>query len=605
MEVLKTFFELLTVRERRYLYLLFFAVLVMAGLEVVSVASIMPFLSVAADPASVHENVYLSWAFQTLGFDETNNFLIALGLASLGALVVSNTFIVLTTWALYRYAWGRNDNLSRRLLRSYLHRPYEYFLTHNSSELGKNILEEVKEVTNGMIIPGLKGASKGIVAVFIIGFLIFIDPVVASMVAIVLGVSYTVVYFAVKDRLDKYGKNRVKNNTKRYKIVSESFGGIKEVKLRGKEDIFISQYSDPSKWYSRYQARYRVIKKAPRYILEAVAFGGIILIAVYLIVVQNDLQKVIPILGLYAFAGYRLMPALQQAFKGIASAHFNLAALEMLRRGLESGTSSESGTTMGERKVGEKGFSDDTLQLNNRLVLKDVCFSYPDAEEAAIKDLSLEIPAHTTVGFVGKTGSGKTTAVDLILGLLRPQEGLISVDGIPLQEGTIGQWQRDIGYVPQQIYLSDDTIARNIAFGVPQERIDLDAVKDAARRAHIANFVVDELPDQWNTVVGERGVKLSGGQRQRIGIARALYHNPSVLVFDEATSALDQATEAKVMEAIYELEGDHTMLMIAHRLSTVKRADNIVMLENGAKVGEGTYEELEHRHSKFRSMAFS
>jgi ATP-binding cassette subfamily C protein len=209
------------------------------------------------------------------------------------------------------------------------------------------------------------------------------------------------------------------------------------------------------------------------------------------------------------------------------------------------------------------------------------------------------------VGFVGRTGSGKTTAVDLLLGLLRPQEGTVEVDGTPLTENNLRAWQRTIGYVPQDIYLSDDTVARNIAFGVPRDEIDLALVKDAARRAHIFDYVENELPEQWGTVVGERGVKLSGGQRQRIGIARALYHQPSVLVFDEATSALDQSTEASVMEAIYDLDEGHTILIISHRLSTVQRADRIYMLENGRKVGAGTYDELMDDHTKFRSMALS
>jgi ATP-binding cassette subfamily C protein len=209
------------------------------------------------------------------------------------------------------------------------------------------------------------------------------------------------------------------------------------------------------------------------------------------------------------------------------------------------------------------------------------------------------------VGFVGRTGSGKTTAVDVILGLLRPQQGEIRVDDTPLRDDTLRRWQQNIGYVPQHIYLSDDTVARNIAFGVAPENIDMDAVKEAARRAHIHDFVEEDLPERWETVVGEQGVKLSGGQRQRVGIARALYHGPSVLVFDEATSALDQSTEASVMEAIYDLEARHTILLIAHRLSTVERADNIFMLEKGEKVGEGTYEELMGDHPKFRSMALS
>jgi ATP-binding cassette subfamily C protein len=296
------------------------------------------------------------------------------------------------------------------------------------------------------------------------------------------------------------------------------------------------------------------------------------------------------------------MPALQQAFQGIASARFNLAALDALHQGLKK-EETPSGCELREGHRNDETV--DALGINDRLVLDDVCYMYPGSDELAIEDLSLKISAHTTVGFVGKTGSGKTTTVDLILGLLRPQHGIISVDGDPLNENTLRSWQQAIGYVPQDIYLSDDTVARNIAFGVPQKKIDMKSVKDAARRAHIHDFVVSKLPNRWETVVGERGVKLSGGQRQRIGIARALYHNPSVLVFDEATSALDQKTEASVMEAIYELEENHTVLMIAHRLSTVRRADNIFMLEDGRKIGEGTYEKLKRRHSKFQSMALS
>lgn len=574
----------------------------MAGLEVVSVASIMPFLSVASDPAVIQENAYLSWAYSTFDFADTNTFLIALGLAALVALLTSNAFIVFTTWALFRYVWERNHSLSWRLLRRYLHRPYEYFLTHNSAELGKNILEEVKEVATQMLLPAMRGGAKSIVALAIMGFLVFVDPWVALIAAAGLGISYTAIYFAVKNRLDTYGQKRVETNTQRYQFVSEAFGGIKEVKLRGKENAFLKQYEAPSKWYSRYQARHKVIRQAPRYVLEGVAFGGIILIAVYLIAVQENMEQVIPMLGLYAFAGYRLMPALQQAFKGIASARFNMAALEALHKDLQEGS---NGTVHPNSNKTSAEESPLPLTLNNRIVLNDIYFTYPGANEPAIKDLSLTIPAHTTVGFVGKTGSGKTTTVDLILGLLQPESGTITVDDTSLEGSTVRQWQQNIGYVPQQIYLSDDTVARNIAFGVPEENIDMKSVRDAARRAHIFEFVEEELPNRWETVVGERGVKLSGGQRQRIGIARALYHNPSVLVFDEATSALDQKTEASVMEAIYELEGNHTILMIAHRLSTVRRADNIVMLEGGEKVGEGTYDNLAHQHKEFQSMALS
>jgi ABC-type multidrug transport system fused ATPase/permease subunit len=600
MDVLRRLFSLLTRRERRNLYILFVAVLLMASLQVASVASIMPFLSVASDPSIIQENEYLRWAYTTFGFDDNRSFLIALGLGALIVLVVSNVFIILTRWAMERYSWGRNHSLSRRLLRSYLYRPYEYFLTRNSSELGKNILEEVKEVTDQMLKPTLRGVAKAVVALFIVGFLVYFDPTVALMVTVVLGAAYGGIYLLVRSQLDKRGEARVEANTKRYQFVGEAFGGIKEVKIQGKEEAFLDLYDDPSERYAWNQALYRVIKKSPRYIIEMVAFGGIILIAVYLIAIQENIQQVIPVLGLYAFAGYRLLPALQEAFHGLASARFNIAALDKLHRDLK-GLSEAEAPSFGA--AGEPSAS--PLVLDDELALRGVSYTYPDAHEPAIKDLSLSIPARSMVGFVGKTGSGKTTAVDLILGLLRPQTGEVIIDGTPLRTDNLRCWQQTLGYVPQHIYLSDDTVARNIAFGVAEDQIDMEAVREAARRAHIFNHIEQDLPDRWETVVGEQGVKLSGGQRQRIGIARALYHGPSVLVFDEATSALDQSTEAGVMEAIYDLEGEQTILIISHRLSTVQRADTIFMLEEGRKVGEGSYDELLEEHSKFRSMALS
>jgi ATP-binding cassette subfamily C protein len=599
MDIIKTFFDLLTPRERRNLYLLFCAVLLMAGLEVVSVGSIMPFLQVAADPASVHENAYLTWAYETFGFTETTSFLIALGVGALGALMVSNAFIVFTNWIMYHYIWARNHSLSCRLLQKYLNQPYEYFLAKNSSEIGKNILEELRQLTVGTLMPGMIGLSKGIVAISIVLFIVLINVKVALTVSIILGSSYLIVYYIVRSRIDKYGEKRVKSDADRYKIVSEAFGGVKEVKVQGKESYFVEEFANSSITYTQNQAKYRILKKVPRYVLEAIAFGGIILIAIYLIAIEEDIRQVIPVLGLYAFAGYRLMPALQRAFKGVASARYNLAALKVVHEDLEKKNNYSQ-----IYRSNVRNDSVEPLDLEDKIYLDGIYYSYPSTEEKAIEDLSVQIPAHTTIGFVGKTGSGKTTTVDLILGLLRPQDGDIFVDGKSIYS-ELRRWRKAISYVPQQIFLSDDTVARNIAFGVPQDEIDMSTLRDVARRAHIYDFVLEELPDQWHTTVGEKGVKLSGGQRQRVGIARALYHNPSVLVFDEATSALDQSTEKSVMKAIYDLRGDHTVLMIAHRLSTVERADNIIMLEDGRKVGEGTYEQLKVQHPKFREMALS
>lgn len=582
MDTARKLFALLTPRERRNLLLLFVAVLIMAVLEVVSVAAILPFLSVAADPASIQENAYLLWAYETLGFDSVNQFLVFLGLGAFVALVVSNAFISFTTWLKYRYVFMRQHTLSKRLLERYLRQPYEFFLQRNSADLSKNVLSEVQEVTRELMLPAIMGLAKGMVALFIIGFLIVMDPLLAVLVTVTLGGAYGLIYVLVRKRLSRTGRERVQANQDRYTAASEAFGGIKDIKLMGKEEAFLDQYDRPSKLYAKRYAAMKAIAYVPRYALEAVAFGGIILIAVYLIGTQGNFQQIIPMLGLYAFAGYRLMPALQQLFKAVAQSKFNSNALDVLYRDL---VDSEERAGVPSRNGHAK-----PVRLTDRLELRDVTFSYAGAEQPALKDISLEIEANTTVGIVGTTGSGKTTLVDVILGLLRPQEGELLVDGIPLDGHNLRAWQNDLGYVPQDIVLADTTVARNIAFGLSEKEIDMEAVEAAAQAAHIHDFITQELPHGYDTVVGERGMRLSGGQRQRIGIARALYHQPSVLVFDEATSALDHGTEAEVMEAIYKLHGTRTIIIIAHRLSTVKRTEQVIVFEKGMLVKAGHFD---------------
>jgi len=570
----------------------------MAGLEVVSVASVMPLLSVASEPAAIDENAYLHWAFESFGFADTQSFLIALGVGALLALVLSNACIIFVTWLQERYVWNRNHSISRRLLQSYLQQPYEYYLTRNSADLSKNILEEAREVSVKMLRPALNGTARAIVALAIIAFLFYINPIIAIVVTFILGGAYEIIYLLVRNKLDSIGEQRVEANQIRYQSVSEVFGGIKEVKLRGKEDVFLDKFDKPSSLYARYQALSDVIATAPRYILDTVAFGSIILILVYLIAVQGDIQQVVPMLGLYAFAGYRLMPALQKAFQGMSKARFNKAALDTLYRDLHQ---LRSAALLGDEV--SVHVATEQLGVQHRIVVDGVTFTYPGAEEPAVQSLSLEIPARSTVGFVGKTGSGKTTVVDLLLGLLRPSEGEIRVDGLSLdEESHLHAWRRTVGYVPQNIYLSDNSIAQNIAFGIPRDELDDEAVREAVRCAQLEELI-NKLPCGLETVVGERGVKLSGGQRQRIGIARALYHSPAVIFFDEATSALDRATEQAVMDAVYTLGETRTLIMISHRISTVRQADLIFMLEGGRLIGEGSFSDLSQKNSAFRKMA--
>ena len=580
--------DLLSRRERAQLALLFVAVLVMAFLEVVSVASVLPFLSVAADPGRIQSNEWLRWAFEGLGFTSPNGFLLALAGAALLALVLSNAWMAATHWAQLRFARGRSHGLSTRLLRHYLAQAYVFFLRRNSADLGKNILAEVDQVTSGVLLPALRFAAKAVVALAIVVLLVAFDPLLALLVTGVLGGAYAALYLYVRYRLARLGKERLAANTARYKAVSEAFGAIKDIKLLGREAALLARFTGPSKRYNACQATAAILGEMPRYLLEVLAFGGVLVIAIYLIMRGEGLQQTIPVLGLYAFAGYRLMPSLQQVFHSYTRLRFAAPALDHLHRELAQISAVPSAKLPSIHHF--NGNHTAELPLSERLELEGITFTYPGAPKAALRDVTLAIEANSTVGIVGPTGSGKTTLVDIILGLLRPQAGEMRVDGVPLADANLRAWQNGLGYVPQHIYLTDDTIASNIAFGIPNAQIDREAVERAARIAKIHDFISQELPEGYGTVVGERGIRLSGGQRQRIGIARALYHDPAVLVFDEATSALDTDTEAAVMEAIQHLAGTKTILIIAHRMTTLRNCDVLHVLRGGRLVESSTYE---------------
>lgn len=344
--------------------------------------------------------------------------------------------------------------------------------------------------------------------------------------------------------------------------------------------------------HARHNATAGVVGQLPRYGLEVVAFGGILLISVYFLSVKKEMSDMTPFFALYAFAGYRMLPALQKVFLSVSTIKFNLAALDKVYNDLHSSD------LKGESKSKES--KPLALPLLKEIVLQDVVFTYPGAEKAVLNRICLNIEALSKVGIVGATGSGKTTIIDLILRLFDPESGQVLVDGVAIEGSLIPRWQRNLGYVPQHIYLSDDTIARNIAFGVPDHEIDMESVRHAAEVANLSEFILHELPKKYETVIGERGVRLSGGQQQRIGIARALYHDPAVLIMDEATSALDSITEDAVIEAIRQLTRKKTIIMIAHRLTTVKDCDVVYLLKRGEVAASGRYDELLHASEWFR-----
>lgn len=383
-------------------------------------------------------------------------------------------------------------------------------------------------------------------------------------------------------------------NARRFKIASEAFGGIKAVKLMGSEDTFVQRYSAYSFQYAKHNATAEVLSALPLYALETVAFGGIILIVLYLLATRGDLAQVLPLAGLFTFAGYRMMPAMQQIYSGAIQLRFNLAVLDTLHEALQVGVA----TT--ERRDSR---DIEPLPFKDKLELHAITFRYPRTAEPVIRDLSLTIKAGSSVAFAGKTGSGKTTISDIILGLLPVDGGSMRVDGVEIGSENLRRWQRNLGYVPQDIYLQDDTIAANIAFGMADKEVDMAAVERAARIANIHDFIVGELPQGYESMIGERGVRLSGGERQRVGIARALYHDPAVLVLDEATSALDGATERMVFAAIENIARVKTLIIIAHRLTTVRKCDVVYVIDDGRIIARGTYGELMESNAKFREMA--
>jgi ABC-type multidrug transport system fused ATPase/permease subunit len=595
MPTLKKLLGLLTPPERKRAGLLMGMILLMAFLDMLGVASILPFMAVLANPELVQTNAVLNITFTAssyIGIHTTEQFLFALGVLVFVLLVTSLAFKALTTYAQTRFALMREYSIGKRLVEGYLHQPYSWFLNRHSADLGKTILSEVSTVINNGMVPLMTLMAQSTVALALLILLLIVDPLLALSVGVVLGLAYAGIFAVMSGWLKRLGQVRIKANRERFTAVSEAFGAAKEVKVGGLEEAYIQRFAAPAKSYAQCEASARVISQLPRYALEAIAFGGMLLVMLYLIAKSSSFASALPIIALYAFAGYRLMPALQQIYGAFTQLRFAGPALAALNQDIISLQATEAHD--GHIKP---------LPLNQAITLNQVSYRYPNAPQPALKGIDLTIPAHSTVGFVGATGSGKTTTVDVILGLLEPQEGALKIDGRPITAANRCQWQRAIGYVPQHIYLADDSVAANIAFGVNTKDIDLQAVEHAAKIANLHDFVINDLPQGYATTVGERGVRLSGGQRQRIGIARALYHNPQVLILDEATSALDNLTEQAVMEAVNNLGHDITIILIAHRLSTVRQCDQIYLLERGEVKANGTYVQLTASSQQFAAMA--
>jgi ATP-binding cassette, subfamily B, bacterial PglK len=586
---------LLDTRDRAKVSVLVLLMIATAFMQTAGVASVMPFLAVLSDPEIVQQNAWLSAAFARLGFASTETFLYFLGVAAFVLFVTGTALQALTFWAVTRFSHMQQYELSRRLMADYLRRPYTFFLNRNSGDLSKTVLEETNRAIMGALMPAMRLLSQLLLAAFLITLLIVVRPWLALTVALSIGSIYAVIYYSARSWLRRIGRDRVEANRQRFTAAAESFAGAKEIRLLGRELDYLERYREPSLRFARHEANSTLLQELPQYAIEAVAFGGVLILVLFLMAGPGGLTEVLPLIGLYALAGRQLIPAFQKIFSTIGALRFNIPTVEHILHDLGDRPGSIT-LTFGSQVP--------TPMIPAREITVDnVTFRYPASEHPALHGLSLRIPARTTVGLVGPSGSGKSTLVDLLLGLVQPEAGVVRIDDEPLTSSNTRQWQAAIGYVPQHIFLADQSVAANIALGLPSVRIDHDAVERAARLANLHDFVVNDLPQSYETIIGERGVRLSGGQRQRVGIARALYRDPAVLFFDEATSALDNATERAVMEAIHNLSGAKTIILVAHRLTTVQPCDCIYVLAQGRIIEQGTWSELMASSAQFSLLA--
>ncbi|ETA70197.1 ABC-type multidrug transport system, ATPase and permease component [Candidatus Pelagibacter ubique HIMB083] len=596
MKILGKLIFILTPKERKSASFLLLMILLMALIDVIGVASILPFMSVLVNPSLIETNfilIKLFEFFKSFGIENNEQFLFLLGTIVFVILITSLIFKAITTYFQIRFKEMVQYSLSKRLVEKYLHQPYEWFLSNHTAEAGKTILSEVSNVCSSGIRPLLELISRAIVSIFIIILLFLTDPKLTLGVGFLIGGIYYLIFFFSKKYLNLIGEENLKQNHLRYKSIIDAFGASKEVKVGGLEKNFIKNFSVPSKIFAVNKAFVGLVSLLPRYILEATAFGGIILIILYKMSQSGTFSTALPIISLYVFAGYRLMPAAQNIYASFSQITFTGPSIEKLY------------TDINNLNPVNLDQDESILPLNKKISLKNICYSYPNASRTALKNINLNIFVKNTIGLVGATGSGKTTIVDIILGLLEAQKGTLEIDGKIINKQNSKSWQRSIGYVPQHIYLSDDTIAANIAFGQEPKDINDEEIQKVSKIANLHEFVMNELPNEYQTTIGERGVRLSGGQRQRIGIARALYFNPQVLILDEATSALDNLTEKHVMDAVNNLSKHKTIIMIAHRLSTVKNCDRIFLFEKGELKNEGTFEELINKNENFKKSVMN
>ncbi|MDB5492268.1 MAG: Lipid export ATP-binding/permease protein MsbA [Micavibrio sp.] len=560
--------RLLDVEDRRS-FTIFIAISFLAGvIEVIGIGSIMPFIGVLMQPDIIKTNHILAAMYDRLQFEDTRQFLVVMGCATLCMIALGGIVNIFNVRYQLRVTHRIGHKWAVRLFSTYLHQPYKFYLKTNTNTMKSTILSEVDRVVSSVLVPVAVIISKTMVISILLLLLMFVNPVITALLVLITGGIYASLLFYFRNKMRIRGRDAVRQNAIRFKTTSEAFASIRDIKLHDNAGFFEGEFSRASEKYTTSQAYSLYHGQVPRFIIETAGFVILITLVLYLIVSGGkNVSDVIPLIALFAASGYKVLPAAQNLYSSFNSIRFNSAGLDFVSEGMSLPVQAQD----------EGGAR---LPFSSEIRVDGVTFTYDDRTAPTLNEVSALIRKNNLVGVVGPTGAGKSTFIDILIGLLSPQSGAVLVDGGALNDSTIKSWQRQIGYVPQQIHLLTGSIGSNIAFGKSANHADPAKIADAAQKAHIDSFIAT-LPDGYETDVGEHGDRLSGGQRQRIGIARALYRDPEILVLDEPTSALDAETARNLILTLKVLSQKKTVIIITHQAETLEHCDQVLMVEDG------------------------
>ncbi|MDF2529244.1 MAG: transporter ATP-binding protein [Gammaproteobacteria bacterium] len=591
MNIISKLWAMLNIKERKTFVALIITSFINSIFETIGIGLVLPFVALIINPSILQKNKILVDIHHVVpNFDQTEFVIFLTGLLII-CFVGKNLFSFGFQVVQSRFVFNYGVDIGSRLFRNYLYSPYLFHVKHNSIELLDIVQTEVGNFVNTFLLHFFICMTEGVTVLAYLAFLLWFDPFATLLIFSVLGLCTSIFYLMLKKKLVSYSHLHREASNHILRHLTHGLGGIKEVKLLHKEHYFLQEYIDQAKKCAKYNGFINSMSCSPRYFIEVVTTAVVLGVMIMLMVTGTSPQAVLLKLSILGVASMRLLPSANRLIGSMVQVRYASHTLNSLHRDIVEFPKVD----FLDHNTGKE------LAFKTNIELADLSFQYPDSKQYALDSINLTIKKGQSVAFVGQSGAGKTTIVDIILGLLAPSNGQILVDGNNIFDN-IGGWQKKLGYIPQTIYLADDTIRANVAFGIAKEEVDDAMVWHALRMAQLEN-VIKELPEGIDTVIGERGTRLSGGQRQRLGIARALYHNPEILVMDEATSALDHQTEQEVVAAIDALAGEKTIIIIAHRFSTIRRCDMIFFMEKGHLIDQGNYEQLLASNEKFRNLA--